>query len=196
MRSENCATVLGHGGGGDRDGEFVTGQARHDSGTGGLGLQPFGHSMQHAIAAGVPEHVVDLLESVEANNQQRHFTGLLLRVEDHHRQAIVKRAAVGEPGQQIVFRQMPDTFGFAFPNRDVAQDNTVLKAVGALPAGETCLDRKHLSVLPQPVELHHQPTGLLRSDIGLFAVRNQAGHCPRARGANESNGCPIISTGS
>ena len=66
---------FGHGGGGNRDGEFVTGSGAPRFRHRGLGLQPFGHSTQHAIAAGVPEHVVDLLESVEADNQQRHFTG-------------------------------------------------------------------------------------------------------------------------
>ena len=172
-------------------------QTRHDPGTGGLGLQPFGHGTQYAIAAGVPEHVVDLLESVEANNQQRHFTGVLLRVEDHHRQAIVKRVAVGEPGQRIVFRQIPDAFGFAFPHRDVAQDHTVLKAIGALPTGETGLDRKYLAVLSQPVELHHQPTGLLRSGIGRLRRSRSKPDTAFARGAQiESNGRPIISTGS
>ena len=70
---------FGHGGAGNSDGEFIAAQTRHDPGTGDLGLQPLGHGTQHAIAAGVPEHVVDLLKSVEANDQQRHLTGVASR---------------------------------------------------------------------------------------------------------------------
>ena len=175
---------LCHGGAGNSDGEFIAAQTRHDPGTGNLGLQPLGHGTQHAIAAGVPEHVVDLLKSVEANDQQHHLTGALLGVENHHRQAIVKRITVGESGKRIVFRQIPDALGFAFPHRDVAQDRAVLKAIGAPPTGETGLHGKYLAVLSQPVELHYQPPWLLRSGTGGFKGRGRTRRSLGGRGAN------------
>ena len=62
-----------------------------------------------------------------------------------------------------MFGQISDSFGFALSHRYVAQDRAILKAVGALPAGETGLDRKHLAVLAPALELHYQAAGRLRS---------------------------------
>ena len=74
--------------------------------------------------------------------------------------SVMKRVAVGKAGERIVFRQISDPFGFALSHRYVAQDRAILKAVGALPAGETGLDRKHLAVLAQAVELQDQAARL------------------------------------
>ena len=90
------------------------------------------------------EHVVDLLEGVEADHQQRDLAPLRLRRGNHPGEAGVKAVAVGEPGEGIMFGQIADSFGFALSHRYVAQDRAVLKAVGALPAGEAGLDREYL----------------------------------------------------
>ncbi len=153
----------------DRDGEFVAAQARHQGGAAGFRVQSFGHRAQHEVAAGVAEHVVDLLEGVEADHQQRDLAPLRLRRGNHRGEAGVKAVAVGEPGEGIVFGQIANSFGFALSHRYVAQDRAMLKAVGALPAGETGLDRKYLAVLAAAVELHHQAAGRLRSGARRLA---------------------------
>ena len=72
---------LGGFGAGDRDGEFVAAQARDQRRAAGLRVQSLGHRTQHEVAAGVAEHVVDLLEGVEADHQQRDLAPLPSAVE-------------------------------------------------------------------------------------------------------------------
>ena len=107
------------------------------------------------------QHVVDLLEIVEADHQQCHFARRLFGGGDHRGQLHVKRVAVGEASQRIVFRQISDPFGFAFSHRYVAQDRAILKAVGAQPAGQTDLYRKHIAVLAEALEFQDQAARLL-----------------------------------
>ena len=96
----------------------------------------------------------------------------------------MKAVAVGEPGEGIVFGQIANSFGFALSHRYVAQDRAILKAIGALPAGETGLDRKYLAVLATAVELHHQAAGRLRSRARRLADRIRDRRNVVAAGAN------------
>ena len=57
----------------NRDGEFVAAQSRDHAGSRNRRRQPFRDRAQHEIAAGVAQHVVDLLEAIEADNQYRHL---------------------------------------------------------------------------------------------------------------------------
>ena len=124
-----------------------------------LGGQPVRDGAQHEIAVGMAEHVIDLLETVEANYQQRDLARLAFRSRDHLGRPGVKGVAIGESGQRIVFGQMPDAFGFPLSHGYVAQDRAILKTVGALPAGEARLDREHLAVVPTSFEFHHRTAG-------------------------------------
>ncbi len=65
----------------------------------------------------------------------------------------VERVAVGEPRQRVVLGEIPDLFRLALAHRDVAQDRAILVTLGALPAGEAGLHRKHLAVVAPAVEL-------------------------------------------
>ena len=56
-----------------------------------------------------------------------------------------------------MFGEVSNSLGFALAHRNVAQDRTELKAVGALPAGETGFDRKHFAIAAASVELDHRP---------------------------------------
>jgi len=59
------------------------------------------------------QHIVDLLERIEADHQQRDFVPLRFSRGNHRGQAGVKAVAVGEPGERIVFGQIPNSFGLA-----------------------------------------------------------------------------------
>src|ERR1019366_7868753 len=126
---------------------------------------------QPEVAASIAQHVVDLLEAVEAEHQQRYFALLGFRPGNHRSERCVQGGAVGEPGERIVFRQKSNSFGFAFSHRYVAQDRAILKAVGASPAGETCLDRKPLAVLAAPFELDHRAARRLQLGMNRLAYR-------------------------
>src|SRR5438132_1443255 len=102
------------------------------------------------------EHLVDLLEAIEADHQQRHLAALGLGFRNHRRQAGPKRIAVDEARQRVVFGEVSNSLGFALAHRNVAQDSTELKAVGALPAGDAGLDRKHLAIAAASIELDHR----------------------------------------
>ena len=61
----------------------------------------------------------------------------------------------------------------------------MLKPVGALPAGETRLDREHLAVLPTPVEFHHRTTGQQRGGVHGIADRQRARPTVTAAGTEQ-----------
>ena len=71
----------------------------------------------------------------------------------------MKRVAVDQAGQRVVFGEVSNSLGLALAHRDVAQDCAELKAVGALPAGEAGLDRKHLAIAAAAFELDHRAGG-------------------------------------
>src|SRR5882724_9954842 len=102
------------------------------------------------------EHVVDLLEAVDADYQQRHLAAISFGVGNLCFKFGVKGVAVDEARQRVVFRQVSNSLGFALAHRDVAKDRAELKSVGTLPAGETGFDRKHLAIAAACVELDHR----------------------------------------
>ena len=88
--------------------ELVAAEPRHEI----LGpqhlAQPFGHRAQQLVAAGMAERVVDLLELVEVDEQQRRqlFGALLGRQQTPD--LVAEIDPVGQRGQFVVARQMTD----------------------------------------------------------------------------------------
>ena len=78
-----------------------------------------------------------------------------------------------------MFGEVSNSLGLALAHRDVAQDRAELKAVGALPAGEAGLDRKHLAIAAAAVELDHRAGGEL---CGVLD-----GKCGRSRASPRAN---------
>ena len=115
------------------------------------------------------QHVVEVLEAVEAEHQQRCRPWPFARYLDHRVEPGVKRRSVRKPGKHVVFRKIPNALGFALSDRNVTQHRAILHLIGALPAGKTCLDRKHLAVLAAAVEFHDQAAGQPRSGARLLA---------------------------
>jgi hypothetical protein len=88
----------------DEPGELVAAEPRHQPGTGARRQAP-GDRDQHLVARRVAEHVIDLLEAidVEDDRDQRAPIG----VRDQLGSALVERAPVGEPGQGVMAGGMP-----------------------------------------------------------------------------------------
>ena len=116
-------------------------------------LQPLGNGSQHQVAIGVAKHVVDLLETIETDDQERNLAMFGLDAGDHCGEPGVERVAIGEPGQRIVLGKIPDLFRLALAHRDVAQDRAILIALGTLPTGKAGLHRKHFTIAAPAVEL-------------------------------------------
>jgi hypothetical protein len=83
----------------DRDREFVAAQARDDRLVPGLGTQASGDRPQDDVAGCMSQHVVDLLEGVEAQHEKRNLARLPLRRGNHAGQARMQRVAMlrGDP---------------------------------------------------------------------------------------------------
>nr|WP_323029065.1 hypothetical protein [Castellaniella defragrans] len=91
------------------DDEFVAAQARHEAGLGRrAGLQAPGDLDQQPVARRVPHGIVDLLEQVQIQEQQRQGLARLVRRLDGGLQALVEILAVRQAGQGIVVRLVPD----------------------------------------------------------------------------------------
>ena len=96
-----------HVGAADHDGEFVAAQAGDQARPVDQRAQPLGDRAQQLIAAGVAERVVDLLELVEVQHQQRDLALRRFRLGEPRSQVLVQRVAVGEAGQRVVLGQIP-----------------------------------------------------------------------------------------
>ena len=102
--------------------ELVTAQAGDGVALPDAVLQPLGDVDQHRVAGGVPEAVVDRLEAVEVDEQQRDAgaapPGDLQGVLD----PVEQQAAVGEVGEQVVARQVGHVLGQPQPGERVGGD--------------------------------------------------------------------------
>ena len=82
------------------DDEFVAAHARHGVAVAHAGDQALGHVLQHAVAGGVAERVVDFLEVVEVDEQHRHLRVQALAVRGRLAHAVDQQQAVGQAGQR------------------------------------------------------------------------------------------------
>src|SRR4051794_16452654 len=125
-----------------RNGEFVSAKPGNDSAVARLGFQPTSDGLQHKISGGMAEHVVDALEAVKPDHEQRDLARALPRIRDLADQSGMQRVAVGKTGQCVVLGEISDAFGLTLADRDIAQDGSVLEAVRSLPAREARLPGK------------------------------------------------------
>ena len=65
-------------------------------------LQARGGGLEQAVAGGVAERVVDVLEAVEVEEQHRDARVLPARAHDRARQALRQQRAVGQAGEGVV----------------------------------------------------------------------------------------------
>ncbi len=123
------------------------------------------------IAAGVAERIVDLLELVDVDHQQRHLTLMFGGGGEPGRQILMQRIAIGEPGQGVVLGEIANSFRFAVAHRNVPQHRAILEAVGARPAEEAGVQRKGFAIASATRELHHLAAGRLQ--VRLRQIENR-----------------------
>ena len=70
--------------------------------------QPFRDFLEHAVAGFVAERVVDVLEAVEVDEQDRQLHAVPPRLGECVAEALTEHAAVGQPGELVIMREMTD----------------------------------------------------------------------------------------
>ena len=86
---------------GDQDHELVAAEARHGLALAHLQREALGDALQETIPDRVPEAVVDCLEAVEVQEQQRDAAAVRPGVAHRLREALVQHVAVGQPGERV-----------------------------------------------------------------------------------------------
>ena len=123
------------------DGEFVAA----DAGDGALRarhfLQPLGGSAQHAVAGGMAQRIVDVLEVVQIEEQQCQPVALPACLHDGARQAFGQQGAVRQVGQRIVVGEVTQLVLDAAPFGDVAGHQHEQLPLGGGFAQRTALHR-------------------------------------------------------
>ena len=82
-----------------QQGEFVAAKARHSVRLAQRSSQPYRGLLQHAIAGMMAKRVVDFLEAIEVDDEERHRVIVSSRREDALLQTIVEQRAIRQLGE-------------------------------------------------------------------------------------------------
>ena len=132
-RQPRCARHVGQSG--NDDDELVAAQPRDGLLLAENAAEDLCHTAQQAVADVVPKSVVDQLETVEVEEQERHTQLLAARATDRVADAFVEQAAVRQSGQCIVVREKVDVVLRALALGDVVEAADVVRHL-ALAAGD------------------------------------------------------------
>ena len=88
-----------------QDGEFVATPARDNIGSATVLPEDFGHSLKYGIPDLMPEVVIDRLELVEIDQQERQPAAIACRTLEMVIKHLVELGAVSQPGQVVGHRQ-------------------------------------------------------------------------------------------
>src|SRR3546814_2545313 len=86
--------------------KLVATQSGHGIGTAHYRLQALGNRLQQLIANAMATRIVDVLEAVQIDEQQRQRAVAAPTKRNRLIDAIKKQAAVGQPGEAVVQRQL------------------------------------------------------------------------------------------
>ncbi|MNO73095.1 hypothetical protein D3C76_640540 [compost metagenome] len=117
--------VQGHFAGGARlqqQGELVAAHACHRVVVIHAGQQAQGHVLEHAIARGMAEGVVDRLEAVQVEEHQHHPGLLPLGLLQGVVQTVLEQRAVGQVGEGVVVGQAVDALFAGLALADVGEE--------------------------------------------------------------------------
>ena len=110
---------------GSEDRELVAAQPREQLVAAHLGRHFAGHPDQQGVAGAVAEGVVDVLELVEVEEQQRHASAPPLSAGQHAGQLLLEAVPVVQPGERIALGQIQDLIGRLALARDVLEQPEV-----------------------------------------------------------------------
>ena len=122
--------------------------------------QALGQHFEHPVAGAVAEGVVDLLEAVHVQVQQRHHLAAAQRARDGLLQQMVELHPVGDLGQRVVAGEVADAALGALAVGDVAGDEDVALELRVV-AVDARAGEGHRDGLPG-ARAHHGLAGLLR----------------------------------
>ncbi|MNZ54499.1 hypothetical protein D3C78_724000 [compost metagenome] len=125
--------------------ELVAGQAGHGIAVAHPGEQARGHLLEQAVALVMADGVVDRLEVIQIDEQQRPQAPLPLAGALRLFQTPHEQAPVGQAGQGVEERQAPDLLLGGHAGGDVAQRRHVMGDLPGIVADRT--DGQHLRVL-------------------------------------------------
>ena len=108
-----------------QQGEFVAAHARHGVVVIDAGQQARGHVLEHAVAGGVAEGVVDRFETVEVEEHQHHPRLLPFGRLQRGVQTILEQRAVRQVGEGVVIGEAVDTLLAGLALADVAEETHV-----------------------------------------------------------------------
>ena len=152
------------------DGELVAAQARDGVLRPHGLLQARGGGAQDAVAGGVAERIVDVLEAVQVEEQHRDAAFLAARAHDRARQALGQQRAVRQAGQRVVVRQVAQFLLGALLVGDVGEHARRNGCAGRRRRAPRC---------------SRSSTGIPRRPCAAATSRRTSGRCvrlPRASG--------------
>ena len=129
--------------------EFVAAPARHQISLAQGTHQARGDLLQQRIADVVAEGIVDLLEVVQVDEQQRQAAIVMLMLQGAL-QALLELQTIGQLGQHVETRQMAQMIGRPPPLADIAQRQHQMPRLTVTGAhqGAAQLDRDALAIAP------------------------------------------------
>ena len=133
------------------DDELVAAESRDGVAGAQRARQPRRHLLQDLVADVVAERVVDVLESIEVEEHQRHAGAMPAREHERLAQPVGEQVAVGEPGQAVVVRE-PHELRFRAAPLGCLQGE---RDHGRNPGGEVDLLRLPGARAPRHFAAHH-----------------------------------------
>ena len=129
------------------------------------GAQPRSDDAQQLVSGRMPEGVVDELEAVQVDEQQRDLLPLAPGALQRPRQVVLELQAVGQPGQRVVMGQVQQPLFGLLERADIGEQRHVVQGPAVANAADRLPGRKALAVaapqpdftLPVPAALHGGP---------------------------------------
>ena len=115
------------------------------------------------------KRIVDLLEFIEVDHQQRDFPLLYFCLGQRCTQVLMQLVTVGYSGQRVVLRQIANSFRLTLARRNIAHDRAILQPIKSLPLGEAGFQRNRLAIFSPSLKLHNFSAGHLQ---GSGMVKN------------------------
>src|SRR5262245_9560181 len=112
----------------NQEDELVAIHPRQSEVAEGLRSQHLGYRKDRKVAGGVTKHILNLVKVIDCERQHADFALFGPACVKRCTQACMKRVAIGQSCQRIVFGQKTNSLGFALSGRDVAQYRAILDA--------------------------------------------------------------------
>jgi hypothetical protein len=154
----------------EHDGEFVAAEARDRVAVAHMRAQARAGRLEHAVAGRVAHRIVDVLEAVEVEEQNRDAAAVAARAHDGVAQALAEQRAVGQSGQRVVVREVAQFLLGALAVGDVGEhaDEMRARALRVAHFGQFQPAQEFLAVLASLPQLAAPVAGLAQRLAHVF----------------------------